>query len=280
MKMESIKSALTWEPLVSVVINFYNERDNVDMAPACLCEQTYKNFEVILVDDSSTDGTAEEIIRRYGGKLPRLRVIRIDKPLGLRPARRKGVMVAKGDIIVTLDLHTLFDKDFLKKVVHFFQEDSTLGAVGPLVLPYGERWFIKGDKLTALFLFVLIKKILKGYKYAPGTAAAYRRDLLERIGFLSIGELMEDIDASWKISSLGFNVKISEDLIVYHKSPYGFFAGWLLRKLNEGKRLFIVFLNYPQKVVYPQLLIRLLFLPFLAIVLLLLGELTIPVLPF
>ena len=274
MKMESIKLALTWEPLVSVVINFYNERDNVDMAPACLCEQTYKNFEVILVDDGSTDGTAGEVIKKYGDRLPILKVIRNDKPLGLRPARRKGVMAARGDIVITLDLHTLFDKDFLQKIVNLFQEDNNIGVVGPLVLPYGERWFIKGEKLTELFLFKL-RKIFKGYKYAFGTAAAYRRDLLKKIGFLSESDLVEDIDASWKAYSLGFKIKISEDLIVYHKSPYSSFTGWILRKLNDGKRAFIVFLNYPKKIIYPQFLMRFLFLSFILILPLIVVKLNI-----
>jgi glycosyltransferase involved in cell wall biosynthesis len=262
MNIKFTKSLSGWEPFVSVVINFYNEKDNVDMAPACLCEQTYKNFEVIFVDDGSTDGTAEEIIKKYEDKLPNLRIIRNDKSLGLRPARRRGVIASRGDIVITLDLHTIFDKYFIQKIVHFFQEDNSIGAVGPLVLPYGEKWFIKGERLMELLLFRL-RRILKGYRYVFGTAAAYKRDLLEQIGFLSESELVEDVDASWKASSLGFKVKISEDPIVYHKSPYNSFTKWVSRKLNDGKRAFIIFLSYPKKMIYPQFLIRFSLLPFL-----------------
>lgn len=248
---------------MSVVINFYNEVANVGMAPLALTKQNYNNFEVIFVDDGSTDGTMQQILKKYKHKLPRIRIIRNDFPVGLRKARNQGVKSAKGSIIITLDLHTTFDESFLKRIATSFATKNEIAAVGALVLPYGEKWFHDGFRTFNKALF-LLRKRFKNYDYVFGTAAAYRTKVLEEIGYLSDGEIVEDVDASWKIKREGYTVLTLENNVVLHKGPQS--SGKFFKTfLRDGLRLAMLLKEYKRKIIYPQSLARVLILPLLII---------------
>lgn len=246
-------------PLVSIVINYHNEEENIDMAPRCLCMQTYKNFEVILVDDASTDRTTELILEKYGCCLRNLKVFRMPSIVGLRPARNYGVTKSNGDIIVTLDLHTLFDAKFIERIVEAFKDNPRVAAVASLVLALGDRWFHRGQELVERLAFIARSKFNK-YKFVIGCAVAYRRDVLESIGFLSTNEVVEDVDASWKISDMGLEIKFLTDNIVYHKEPHTL-RSWLKKILRSGVRVFFVLKSHPSRLISPLALLKPLVLP-------------------
>jgi glycosyltransferase involved in cell wall biosynthesis len=253
-------------PLVSVVINFYNEAENIHMAPRSLSKQTYTNFEVILVDDCSTDQTANLILANYGNKLQKVVLLRNDKSLGLRPSRNIGVKHASGEIIVTLDLHTLFDCNFIARIVSVFVNDAKIGAVGSLIMDEGEKWFQRGMRALSVCLFSIRKKI-KQYNYVFGTAAAYKAKALNEIGYLSENEIVEDTDASWKLSKNGWRVITDENNVIFHKSPYQSFRGFLSRIFISGLRASHLLLQYPRKFFYPQFFLRLIILPVISLLL-------------
>jgi biofilm PGA synthesis N-glycosyltransferase PgaC len=249
-------------PLVSVVINFHNEAENIDMAPLALSRQTYRDFEVILVDDGSTDRTAELTLEKYGTLLPHVTLIKVGKCLGLRPARNLGVKKSRGDIVITLDFHTIFDQKFIERIVRVFTDKEKVGAVGSLILPYGNEWFNCGMRVIEKVLFKLRR--LRGYNYIFGTAAAYNAKALREIGYLSTNDIVEDVDASWKLAKHGWNILIAEGNVVFHKGPYKTFGGFLRKLFVGGVRGAFLFSKYKKKLFYPQYLIRFL-LPFILI---------------
>lgn len=251
---------------MSVVINFHNEVRNIDMAPLALTKQTYRFFEVILVDDGSTDETATAILDRYGDLLPNIKLIKIEKPLGLRPARNLGVKNSRGDIIITLDLHTTFDCNFLEKIVREFSNDEKIGAVGSLILPYGDRWFICGMRAVEKILFKIRKKIKK-YNYVYGTAAAYNAKALKEIDYLSTGKLVEDVDASWRLTKSGWKILNIEENVVFHKGSYDSFKEFLSKLFSAGVRMAFLLSKYKDRIIYPQSLMRIM-LPLIILLLL------------
>lgn len=252
---------------MSVVINFYNEVANVDMASLALSKQNYHDFEVIFVDDGSTDGTMQQILNKYKHKLPRIKVIRNDFPVGLRKARNQGVKSAEGNIIITLDLHTTFDDSFLKKIVTAFSTNNEVAAVGALVLPYGRSWFHDGFRTFNKILF-LFRKRFRHYNYVFGTAAAYRADALEKIGYLSEGNIVEDVDASWKIKKQGYRLLTLADNMIFHKGPQ-LFGKFLKTFIRDSLRLALLLKKYKLKIIYPQSFLRLVVLPLLVLLILL-----------
>ncbi len=254
----------TAEPLISVVINFYNEAKNVDMAPQALSKQVYRNFEVIFVDDGSSDGSLSAILAKYGSSLPSVKTIHNDLPLGLRKARNQGVKAASGYLTMTLDLHTTFDNLFLQRVVNAFNCSEKIGAVGAKILPYGGKWHHNGYRVfnEAVFKF---RKLFQKYEFVFGTAATYKTNILKSINYLSEGEVIEDVDASWKISKAGFSVISLSKNVVYHKGPQDFRS--LSRSfVRDGVRASIIFKQHKSQIGYPQSFLRFLWLPVLLLV--------------
>ncbi len=97
-------------PLVSVIIPAYNEEQDIEDCLKSLKEQTFKNFEVILVDDGSTDNTVK-IATKY-----KIRIIKQNhKGPGL--ARNRGAREARGKILVLIDADMYFNRDYIKNLI-------------------------------------------------------------------------------------------------------------------------------------------------------------------
>lgn len=114
---------MTAEPLVSAIIATYNRADIVGEAIESILGQTYKNMEVLVVDDGSTDGT-HEALRRFGN---RIRVVRQENA-GPGAARNRGIEVARGELIAFLDSDDIWMPTKLERQVRLLEK------VGPTVL--------------------------------------------------------------------------------------------------------------------------------------------------
>ena len=100
--------------MISVVIPAYNEEENITKSLGAFLGQTTKlSYEIILVDNASTDKTVE-IAAKYVGKLP-LKIIKENKK-GRGPARRAGFTKAKGDIIFSTDADAQVPPDWIEKL--------------------------------------------------------------------------------------------------------------------------------------------------------------------
>lgn len=101
-------------PLVSVIIPLYNKADTISRTLSSLVTQTYKNFEVIVVDDGSKD-MGGDVVRAFG-KIASLRYLRQENA-GVSAARNRGAAEAKGEYICFLDADDEYLPDFLEEVV-------------------------------------------------------------------------------------------------------------------------------------------------------------------
>ena len=113
-------------PTVSVIVPTYNRADLVGRAIESVLEQTYKDFELIVVDDDSKDNT-REIIHEFND--PRIRYICHDKNKGGSAARNTGIDLAKGKYIALLDSDDEWIKEKLGKQVTKLRERSNVGLV-------------------------------------------------------------------------------------------------------------------------------------------------------
>src|SRR5690606_5171341 len=99
---------MTIEPLVSVIIPTYNRAERVGDAIKSALNQTYKNVQIVVVDDGSADGTSDYIISHF----PQVDFIQ-QQHAGQAAARNNGLRNAKGDIIANLDSDDIWEPDFL-----------------------------------------------------------------------------------------------------------------------------------------------------------------------
>jgi len=88
------------EPLVTVIMPFYNEEKYIEKSVSCIIDQTYKNLEILLIDDGSSDNSLEKVKKINDN---RIKIISLEKNIGRAAARNIGIEEAKGDFITLMD---------------------------------------------------------------------------------------------------------------------------------------------------------------------------------
>lgn len=106
-------------PLVSIVVPVYNAADFIDDTIHSVLGQSYENWELIIVDDHSTDKTLE-VVRQF--KCEKIKVITLARNSGVAKARNRGVSAARGRYICFLDADDLWQPSKLKHQVEFMKE--------------------------------------------------------------------------------------------------------------------------------------------------------------
>lgn len=206
-------------PKVSVLIPARNEEKTIGDALKSVLSMNYPKdkLEVIAIDNGSTDKTSEVISRFKGVKLL------FEKKLGKANALNKGLPLATGDIIGTLDADTLVDKNCLKRSIGYF-EDKKVGAVTNFVKADSEKGIL-GKFQTVEYAFSGITKklisFLDSMYITPGTLSLLRRDAIKDIKF-SDDTLAEDMDMALSIKKKGYKIVNSLDAISYTRIPMGF----------------------------------------------------------
>ena len=116
----------------SIVIPTYNESAIIKQSVQCILDSSFKDFEVIVVDDS-TDNTAE-IVNNF--KSEKIRLIKPQKRLGRSEARNLGIKLAKNEVVVILNADVLMPPDFLEKITFHYKN----GYESVTVFVRGEKY--------------------------------------------------------------------------------------------------------------------------------------------
>lgn len=114
---------MTIEPLVSIITPLYNSEKFIEETIKSVLSQTYNNWEMLIVDDCSTDNGVE-IVEKYQVKDKRIKLIRLSKNGGGAVARNKGIEEAKGDYIAFLDSDDLWHYQKLEKQIKFMKKNN------------------------------------------------------------------------------------------------------------------------------------------------------------
>jgi cellulose synthase/poly-beta-1,6-N-acetylglucosamine synthase-like glycosyltransferase len=114
-------------PLVSCIVAVFNEEDAIELCIQSMVRQTYKNKEIIIVNDRSTDGTAK-VLNRLKKKYS-IRVIHLRKNVGKKAALAKGILAAKGTIYAFTDSDSTWEKDAITRIARIFKAYPDIGGV-------------------------------------------------------------------------------------------------------------------------------------------------------
>ncbi len=124
---EKRMGAYGMKPLISVVMSVYNEEKFLDESIQSILNQTFKDFELIMIDDFSTDNSLE-IMKSY--KDERIKIIDLKENLGCPNSRNEGLKIAKGKYIALLDGDDISLKKRLEKQFNYLENNSHIFLVG------------------------------------------------------------------------------------------------------------------------------------------------------
>jgi glycosyltransferase involved in cell wall biosynthesis len=199
-------------PRVSVVVASYNGAATLTACLQSLEQLNYPDYEVILVDDGSTDHTT-----RIAAQFPRIRTLRHERNRGLSAARNTGIYAAQGDIIAFTDSDCRADVDWLHYLVgdllnsrcagigghNFLPADDSAVAACVMVSPGGPAHVMINDRLA---------------EHIPGcNMAFYKWALLEIGGFDPMyWKAGDDVDVCWRLQQRGYRLGFSPGGFVWH----------------------------------------------------------------
>ena len=184
-------------PKVSVIIPTYNRRSMLKEAVDSVLAQDFEDFELIVVDDGSTDGTADEI-KNYGG---RVKLFQPKENRGVSASRNSGILQAKGKYIGFLDSDDLWVKGKLKIQVAFLDENPHY----PLCYT-DEIWVRKGKRVNPMLKHSkysgwILEKCLPLCIISP-SSAMMRKALFSKVGLFDEAlPVCEDYDFWLRISA-------------------------------------------------------------------------------
>ena len=233
-------AASTSWPRISVVVCSYNGSRTIRDTLEALRRIRYPDFEVIVVDDGSTDATAA-IAGAYD-----VRLIRTENR-GLSSARNTGWRAATGELIAYIDDDAYPDPDWLTYLASTFRRGHDVGVGGPNIAP-------RGDGPIAMCIAqapgnpIHVMLTDREAEHIPGCNMAFRRDALEAIGgfderFRVAGD---DVDICWQLQARGWTLGFSPAAVVWHHRRNSIRAFWK-QQVGYGRAEGLLERKWPEK---------------------------------
>jgi len=150
---------------VSIIVLNFNGKEHLKNCLESLQKQTYEDFEIIVSDNNSSDGS-QEMVRK---KFPKVKLLANDKNYGVSEGYNRGVKVAKGRYVVTMANDMQFDKNWIKEAVKPFKEKDV--AVVTTYIKNRDEGYYKGEEVYGFSMDLLGNPVTfhnPGHKYVFG----------------------------------------------------------------------------------------------------------------
>lgn len=234
-------------PGVSIIILNYNGSKDTKECLESLENQTYKNFEIILVDNGSREDDFNQLRQFVERSSLKIKLVGLKENKGFTGGNNIAVKHCKGEYIVCLNNDIVVEDNWLENLVKpFSQDNEKIAAVGSLIKNYYDREKVdySGGKIN---IFGQVKAFTKdeiSHKKVftlPGASFIIKKQILKEIEPLFCPEFFpgyyEEIDLSWRLYNLGYKISVVLDSIVYHK------RGASSRTKNSIKRKRVSFIR-------------------------------------
>ncbi len=186
---------------ISVIICTFNREKYISEAIDSVLKQTYPNFEIIVIDDASTDNT-EQVLTQYKNN-PKIKIFKNEQNLGISKSRNRGVSLATGEYIAMLDSDDYWtDTKKLEKQAEILNKNKDVAIVGSSIRVILDR----NSKLEELQKYkyktrdVQIRKKMLGKNQIAQSSVLFRKNVFEEFGgYDESYEVAEDFDLWLKI---------------------------------------------------------------------------------
>lgn len=205
---------------VSIIMPAYNSEKYISAAIESVLNQTYKDFELIIIDDASTDSTYN-IISSYMNQDSRIKVIKNSKNLNIGESLNKGVAAATSDLIARMDSDDICFENRIELQVKYLLANPHIAVVGSDILLIDEQG---NDIHTRAYYYTdndIKKRMLRYSPFAHPSVMYRKKVFMEFSGYDSSKSPSEDIDLWFRIGTKHSFANIERPLIKYryfHKS--------------------------------------------------------------
>lgn len=250
------------DEMITIVIPNYNGNKYLRQCLDSIYAQNYKNYELIIIDNASTDGSHEWL-----KECRNIIYKQLDKNYGFSRAVNEGIKLAKGEYVLLLNNDTKLCEGFLEEMLHVIEKDHKIFGVSSKMIQYYDQKLIDdaGDEYTVI-----------GWPYKRGDgrsisefekeerifstcagAALYRKEVFDKIGYFdeSFFAYMEDVDISYRANIYGYKNVYTPKAKVYHigsATSGGRYSEFKL-KLSARNSIYVPYKNMP----FLQLIINL-----------------------
>lgn len=260
------RNKITMYPKVSVVIPNWNGKRYLEMCILSLMNQTYLNYEIILVDNGSTDGSVELVKRKFSN----IKLIKLNENTGFARSNNIGMNKAFEDedvkYIACLNNDTKVDENWLMELVRVAQSEEKIGMCQSKLLLFSNPELIdragfqisydgfgrvigSGDR-EKLAIYNKNREIFG----ADGAAVLYKREMLEDINLNNeffdedFFAYAEDLDLAWRARLMGWICIFVPNAIIYHvHSATGGYRSIFKAYHLERNRIWLIVKNFPLK---------------------------------
>ncbi len=210
-----------FQPGCTVTLCTYNRLESLKRSLKSLLALDYREFEIIIIDDCSTDGTAKYLATL---KDPKIKVVTHLKNLGLSEARNSGIKAAKYDFIASIDDDCTADINWLKNLMAGFTSENISFVIGQV--------FYISENYHGYFPERLVKNI--GAMWPMGGNIVYRKKVFETIGYLNSEFFYfnnEDSEIAIRAVANGFEYARVPEAKIFHEA-----AIWNTKSLLRSAR--------------------------------------------
>ncbi|VVB94965.1 Glycosyltransferase AglE [uncultured archaeon] len=222
---------MIYPKVVIIILNWNGREDTIECLDS-LKHITYPNYEILLVDNGSTDGSVECFRERHPG----MEIIENEENLGFAEGNNVGIRRAMDegtDYVLLLNNDTVVDKNFLEELVTVAESDELIGLVQPKILYYDDLSINSTGFICDIFISTKHRgryekdekqydnSIEEGFFYASGCSLLIKRNLLLELGNECFDRYLfayyEDVDLSWIARLLNFKIVYCPTSTCYHK---------------------------------------------------------------
>jgi hypothetical protein len=239
-------------PLVSVIVLNYNAGKLLLNCIESVKKSTYKNLEIIVVDNISTDKSQETCKEKY----PDIKLIQNDENFGYCEGNNIGIREAKGDYIIILNPDTIVESNWIEELISAYNKFGE-GLYQPKILSLNEKQVLQSTgNMIHVFGFGFAKdkgikdkdvdEEIKKIGYASGTCLFTSKSVLEKVGLLDSFLFLDhdDLDLGWRASQIGINSYYVPKSKIYHVESYS--LKWSAKKFYwlERNRKYCLLTHY------------------------------------
>lgn len=219
--------------LLSFIVIAFNEEKVISQTlHGILRQDQLSDFEIIVIDDKSTDKTAK-IVQTLSQKNSQIKLIQNERNSGRGFSRARGVEVAKGEYIIFVDADIILPKNWISRCM---QALSEYDGVGGIAAP-------DGDVCYVYRIFNLRPKVVAHTTDISGGNGIFKRIVLQSIHYDPDMRDGEDVDMTWKLKKVGFKTRSLPDLVCEHREYKTFVTSlrWMYEQGIGANRLLVRF---------------------------------------